>query len=98
MGFNSWKDNSATLGWVGFKKPDSEVGARLAIAGAERRRGRGMRGVWLSGWGSLASVRGTTRGGKGELSIRKRKRVSLDGRTAPYGWSSDVIERWRGGW
>lgn len=91
MGFNSRKDNTATLGRLGFKKPDSEVGVR--IVGAERRRGRGMKGVGLSGWSGLVSVSGISRGGKSELSIRKRKRVGLDSRTVPYGWSSDVIER-----
>lgn len=83
MGFNSWKDNGATLGRSGFEKADSESSAR--IAGVERSRVREMRGVWLGGWSGLASVRSTGRGGRNELSIRERRRVDLVSRNTPCG-------------
>ena len=93
MGFDAWKDNGAALDRSGFKKPDSDVGVR--VIDLERRGVRRMRGDWLSGWSGLTGVRSIGRGGR---SIRKRGGLVLSGRVVPYGWRSDVIETWRGGW
>lgn len=83
MGFNSGEDNSAALGRdrQRFKKPDSEVRARIAVV--ERRDVRGMKGDWPSGWRGLASL---TSIGDSEWSIRKR---GLDSSR----WNSEVIEK-----
>ena len=41
VGLNAWKENSTTVGWLGFKQPDREGGDRMTDF--ERR---GVRGRW----------------------------------------------------
>ena len=96
VGFDTGKDNGATLGRSGSEELDGEVGAR--ITGCKRRGMRGMRGDWLSGRNGLAYVRSIGRGGRIELSIWKREWVGLVGKIVPCRWSGDIIIERRGGW
>ena len=96
VSFDTGKDNGATLGGSGFTKADGDAGTR--ITGCKRRGMRGMRGDWLSGRSSLICVRSISRGGGNELSIWKRERVSLVGRTVPCRWSGDTIVERKGEW
>ena len=96
VGFDTGKDNGATLGRSGFTKADGEAGTR--ITGRKRRGMRGMREDWLSGRSSLTCVRSIGRGGRNELSIWKRGLVGLVGRIVPCRWGGDVIVEGKGGW
>ena len=96
VGFDTGKDNGATLGQSGFTKADGEAGTRTT--GRKRRGMRGMRGDWLSGRSSLTCVGNIGRGGRNELSIWERGRIGLVGGTVPCRWSGDIIIERRGGW
>lgn len=82
VGLDTGKDNGSTLGRLGSKEPDGEVGARTT--GCKRRGMRGMRADWLSGRSGLTCVKSIDRGGRNELSFWKRERVGLVGGNVPY--------------